>query len=106
MRPYVMRRRFVHALGRELRVVWPIIFSLVVWQMLLGGVISFIEGWPLGDGIYFSYVTGFTIGYGDLVPHHALSRILTALIAFSGVLLMGLIAAIGVKALHSAADDR
>lgn len=76
MRPYVMRRRFQRALGRELLVVWPILFNLVASQMLLGIVISFIERWPLGDGLYFSYVTGLTTGSGDLVPRHTLSRIL------------------------------
>ena len=101
-----MRRRFLRALGRELLVVWPVLFGLVVWQLGLGALISVVERWPLGDGLYFSYVTGLTIGYGDLVPRHTLSRILSALIAMSGVLLMGLIAAIGVKSLHSASDGQ
>jgi hypothetical protein len=106
LRPHVMRRRFVRALGRELVVVWPILFGLVIWQLFLGVLVSLIERWRLGDALYFTYVTGLTIGYGDLVPRHALSRILSALIALSGVLLMGLVAAIGVKALQSAASDQ
>ncbi len=78
----------------------------MVWQLCLGFLISLLEKWPLGDAMYFTYVTGLTVGYGDLVPRHALSRFLAILIALSGVLLMGLIAAIGVKALQSAADGQ
>ncbi|MBV8521001.1 MAG: two pore domain potassium channel family protein [Acetobacteraceae bacterium] len=33
----------------------------------------------MGDGFYFTFVTGLTIGYGDLVPRHFLSRLLVLL---------------------------
>jgi len=45
-------------------------------------------------------VTGLTIGYGDLVPKHELSRILAIAIGFAGIVMAGLIAAVGVQALH------
>ncbi|MEN9784009.1 MAG: hypothetical protein RJA24_1352, partial [Pseudomonadota bacterium] len=25
-----------------------------------------LTGWPIGDGIYFAFISGLTIGYGDL----------------------------------------
>ena len=52
------------------------------------------------DGIYFSFVSGLTIGYGDLVPKQPLSRVLAIGIGLTGVLLVGLIVAIGVNALE------
>jgi voltage-gated potassium channel len=30
-------------------------------------LIGFIEGWSVSDAIYFTFVTGLTIGYGDIV---------------------------------------
>jgi len=54
--------------------------------------------------VYFTFVTGLTIGYGDLVPHHTLSRFLAILIGFLGIVLTGLIAAIAVRALQIAAE--
>ena len=53
------------------------------------------------QGVYFAYVTGLTIGYGDLAPKQALTRFLAIAIGFSGVLLTGLVAALAVKAIQA-----
>lgn len=42
---------------------------------------SKIENWNLVDAFYFSSMTVTTIGYGDLVPTHSLSKIITSLYA-------------------------
>ena len=52
------------------------------------GVAGFAEGWSLGDSVYFSFVTGLTIGYGDIVPRQALTRALAIAIGFCGILLI------------------
>ena len=66
---------------------------------------GFVEGWSLGDMIYFTFITGLTIGYGDLVPRQTLTRALAIGIGFSGLFVTGLIAAIAVHALRSALTD-
>ncbi len=44
----------------------------------LGTVIfSAMEGWNLLDSFYFVAMTATTVGYGDLVPTHTLSKIIT-----------------------------
>jgi Ion channel len=40
----------------------------------LGLLIGFVEGWSVGGAVYFTFVTGLTIGYGDIVPRQALAR--------------------------------
>jgi hypothetical protein len=65
-------------------------------------LIGYLEGWPMGDTTYFTFVTGLTIGYGDVVPVRLFTRLIAILIGFSGVLLTGLVAAIGVRALQEA----
>lgn len=74
-------------------------------QLGLGALIGRLEDWQLGDAAYFTFVTGLTIGYGDLVPTHLVARLLAVLIAFSGILLTGLVAAVGVQALNVARSD-
>lgn len=97
-----VRRRFYGALLVALRVVWPV-FSILLGAMLgLGLGVAYLEGWSLGDGIYFAFVTGLTVGYGDLVPHQSLARFMAICIGFTGVLLTALFAAVSVRALQEA----
>lgn len=72
---------------------------------LCGVAIGWVEGWPLSESIYFAFVSGLTIGYGDLVPTQPLSRVLAILVGFAGILLTGLVAAVGVRALERAAKS-
>jgi hypothetical protein len=62
-------------------------------------------GWSVGDAVYFTFVTGLTIGYGDIVPRQAGARALTIGIGLSGLFLTGLIAGIAVYAMRIAIND-
>ncbi|MEJ8824831.1 potassium channel family protein [Variovorax humicola] len=100
-----LKSRFIHELWRGLGIVWPILSALLVLTALLGVLVAKLEGWPLGDGLYFSFVTGLTIGYGDLVPRAAFTRLLAILIGLCGIFLTGLVVAVGVQALRIALDS-
>jgi hypothetical protein len=97
-----MRRRFLVDLWAGVRVVWPILSVLLVVMIALGVVVGRIEDWRLADSLYFTFVSGLTIGYGDLVPKAFLSRVLAVVIGVTGILLTGLVVAIGVQALLKA----
>ena len=93
----------LRALWNELQVVWPILSGLVGVQLVLGMLVGRLEGWPMGDAAYFTFVTGLTIGYGDVVPaHFSVTRLFAVVIGFTGIVLTGLVAAIGVRALQEA----
>ena len=96
-----LRKLFFAELWNGLKVVWPIVSGLLGIVVALGIVIGWREGWSVFDGVYFAFVSGLTIGYGDLVPKHALSRILAIGIGLIGVLLVGLIVAVAVRALDA-----
>jgi hypothetical protein len=100
-----VQRRFLIALGRAIRVTWPVLSTLLAIQLALGLLVGFVEGWPVGDAIYFTFITGLTIGYGDVVPRQALARALAIGIGISGLFLTGLIAAIAVHAMRAALSD-
>jgi Ion channel len=102
--PQVLRQRFVVGLLFGLRVVWPILSVLLGLIVALGLVVGFREGWSVQQSIYFSFISGLTIGYGDLAPKTLLTRALAVLIGICGVLLTALLAAIAVKALTAARD--
>ena len=105
MDPRVLRRNFLTGLYTGLRVVWPILSVLVGLMIALGLVIGIREGWSVQDSIYFAFVSGLTIGYGDLAPKFLLTRVLAILIGVCGVLLVALLAAVAVRALPDAIED-
>lgn len=100
-----MRRRFGKALWKQLKIVWPIISFLVGIEVVFGLIAGYVESWSLGESIYFTFVTGHTIGYGDFVPKHFLSRLCAMGIGLVGIVFMGLIAAIAVHAFEGLAED-
>jgi hypothetical protein len=104
--PGALRRQFLRLLLQGLRVVWPILALLIGLMVSLGLLVAWLEGWPLRDGVYFAFVSGLTIGYGDLAPKGGLARALAISIGFTGILLGGLIAAVGVQALQSTAESQ
>ena len=100
-----LRRNFAAGLLTGLRVVWPILSVLLVLIVALGLVVGLLEGWSLHESIYFAFVSGLTIGYGDLAPKSLLTRALAIAIGVCGVLVTALVAAIAVKALTAATDE-
>ena len=90
------------ALGHAIHLTWPVLSTILAFQVALGLLIGFIEGWSVGDAVYFTLVTGLTIGYGDLVPRQPVARALTIGIGLSGLFLTGLIAGIAVYAMRTA----
>ena len=97
-----LRKRFAAGLFTGLRIVWPILSVLFVLIIALGLVVGLVEGWSVHESIYFAFVSGPTIGYGDLAPKSLLTRVLAILIGVCGVLMTALVAAIAVKALTAA----
>ena len=104
--PKAVRRRFVVAFGHAIHVTWPVLSTILAMQVALGLLTGFIEGWSVGDAVYFTFVTGLTIGYGDIVPRQAIGRALAIGIGASGIFLTGLIAGISVYAMGTALNLR
>ncbi len=94
-----LRKAFLANLLAGLRVVWPILSLITVSIGVLGIIIGLLEGWSMSESIYFAFVTGLTVGFGDLVPKLLLTRVLAILVGFCGILLTSLVAAVAVKAL-------
>ena len=90
--PKTLRRRFLIALGHAIHLTWPVLSVILAIQLALGLLTGFVEGWSLGDAIYFTFITGLTIGYGDLVPRQTLTRALAVGIGFFGLFATGLVA--------------
>lgn len=95
--PKTLRQLYLKSLLEGIRISWPVLSGLLAVRALPGVVVGLIEGWGIGKGLYFAFITGLTIGYGDLVPTQPLTQILSIVIGFSGIALGGLVAALAVK---------
>ena len=97
-----VRAAYLAALIQDLGVTWPVLSGLLLFKAGVGAIVGVIEGWGVWQGVYFAFITGLTIGYGDLSPKQALTRFLAIAIGFSGILLTGLVAALAAKAIQAA----
>ena len=91
---------FFHYVFRIIKFIWPIFSSLLMLIMLLGIIIGLREGWGIGESLYFAFITGFTIGYGDITPSYPLTRFLAVILSAVGFLFTGILVAIAVEAMR------
>jgi len=77
----------------------PIVLFLSVIILLLGFNINRIEKWKMGitGVVYYSFITATTIGYGDFCPVKRFSRMLAITIGFVGLVMTGIIVALGLE---------
>lgn len=103
---FLVFARYVH---RYIRYIRGILLGLLLLIGLCGVALSRLENLPLVDAIYFSLVTGLTIGYGDIVPVTLGGRVVSLAVGLIGVVYTGLFVAIAVRALadmHEYLDQR
>jgi voltage-gated potassium channel len=82
--------------------LWPFILFLVGVIAVLGLRIGALERWTTSNALYFAFITATAVGYGDFHPTRHRSKWLAIAIALIGVLLTGLIVAIGLEAVSHA----
>jgi voltage-gated potassium channel len=95
---------FIKQFGTGLWLTSPLLLTMAVAITLLGRVVGAREGWTHFDSFYWSFITATTVGYGDIRPLRRSSRVLAILIAFSGLMLTGIIIAVAVHAATLALD--
>ena len=89
---------FVEVLVTELVIAAPIILSLLLLISFIGYIIGRTEGWSKFDGLYHAFINATTVGYGDLRPTKRLSKSLAIANALVGLILTGIVVAIGLHA--------
>lgn len=90
--------RFIKFFFHFTGLLTPIWVLLVCVVIALGLVIARIEGIAPSDGLYFAWVTGLTVGYGDITPDHPLSRLCALVIGLVGIVFSGIWVGMAVEA--------
>jgi len=76
----------------------PLIIFFMVIITILGLIVGKKESWGKLESIYWSFITATTVGYGDITPVQKISKVLSIVIAFLGLILAGIIVALAVHA--------
>jgi hypothetical protein len=95
-------RLFVRYFREAAAVARHVLLVLGVILLLLAVVIAYAEHQSFGHALYFTAITGLTVGYGDIAPVTALGRLASIVVAFIGVILSGIYVAIATSALTRA----
>ncbi len=73
--------------------------GIAILISLVGLVISQLEEeLSVSSALYFAWVTGTTVGYGDLVPTLGITRALAIFVAILGIVLTGIIVTMAIEA--------
>ena len=99
MKP-TMNQRFLSYFFHALWKIQVILYGLIVLLMINAAAIAHFEKMPFADALYFTLVTGLTIGYGDIAPVTHAGRVMAILTGLLGILVTGLIVAVAVYALR------
>ena len=90
-----------------LRITWNLrTLYLMLLALIMGGavVITATEKVSFGKAVYFSLITGLTVGYGDIVPGTAIGRVISVLLGLTGILFTGVVVAAAVEAVRRAVE--
>ncbi len=88
--------------------IWHLRSLLLVFLALIvvnAAVIAHVEKISFANALYFAFVTGLTLGYGDIVVNSLVGRLFAILTGFVGMLFSGLTIAIAVYALRKSVHD-
>ena len=91
---------FFHAIW-HVRTIILILIALIVAG---AAAVTLVEKLPFADTLYFAFVTGLTIGYGDIVMQTPVGRLIALLIAVVGILISGMIVAAAVHAVRESME--
>ena len=85
-------------------------FSKILWHFhavflslfgLIVGIavaIAHFEKLPFGEALYFSFITGLTIGYGDIIAKTPFGRLMAVLLGLIGIVFTGMMVAAAIRA--------
>ncbi len=88
---------FVELFFWTIYLVAPLLLFLSLVIIVLGQIVCRAEKWEKFDGLYWSFITASTVGYGDIRPIKKASKTLSVLIALVGLMFTGIIISITIS---------
>lgn len=103
MRDFIL---FTRHFCQLLAIVGNVLLALLGLMAMLAGVIALAEGMNYWDALYFAFVTGLTIGYGDITPVTFVGRTVSIFIGLLGVVFFGIVVGVATRALVHCIEEK
>ena len=97
--------RFSYHLSIILWRLKAVFLALLAMIIGIAVVIMHLENLPFGESLYFSFITGLTIGYGDIVVKAPFARLMTILLGLIGIIFSGIMVAAAIRAVEKSLKD-
>ena len=97
---------FVRHLDDDIRFGSSTLAALLMLMAMAAGVIASFEGIGYRDALYFTMITGLTVGYGDIVPTTVVARIVSVLVGLVGLVFFGIVVAAATRALGKSVEEK
>ena len=82
-----------------------VLLFLMTLIVISAVVISRIEDLPFGEALYFSFITGLTIGYGDIVVKPPFARLIAVSLGLIGMIASGIMVAASIRAVEKSLKE-
>ena len=100
-----MLTRLIYHFFNAIWRVKVVILALIALVVSGAVVLAYLEEFAFADTLYFAFVTGLTIGYGDIVMLTPAGRFMSLLIGLVGILFTGLMVAVLVYAVRESLEE-
>jgi hypothetical protein len=101
----VFTTEFLSILASLIWSVGPLFLGLGLIIAALAIAAGRLEGWSIGDSLYYGFITATTVGYGDMTPSTGRGKIYAIILAVIGLIFTGIMVALSVEAAGTAFDQ-
>lgn len=97
---------FVRRFSQKLFFVRGVLLTLLLLMLTFAFITAQVDSIPFADALYLVFITALTVGFGDLTPSSGVTRIICVLAGFVGVIFVGLVVAVSIRALELAVEEK
>lgn len=83
-----------------------VLLALLLLMLTFAFITAQVDNISLTDALYLVFITALTVGFGDITPSSGATRIICVLAGFVGVIFVGLVVAVSIRALELAVEEK
>ncbi len=103
MRDFII---FIRHFFEKLYFVRGVLLTLLLVMLAFALITAEVDNIALTDAIYLVFITALTVGFCDITPSSGVARFVSVLAGFVGVIFVGLVVAVSIRALELAVEEK